>query len=80
MMTVRDMLDQFEIQGALRIQRWNDETDDYEILYDSNNHENELVCRSYAWLSEEILYMYPSTTYNKNDVEIPQIIIEISAD
>ena len=77
MITVNDLLDQFEIQGALRIQCWNDETNDNEVFYDSDNHENALVSRGYDWLNREIKYMYPTTTYNKNNVEIPQIIIEI---
>lgn len=76
-MTVNDMLENFEIQGALRVQRWNEETEDYDVLYDTDDHENALVCKGYEWLQSEIVYMYPSTTYNKNDIEIPQIVIEI---
>lgn len=76
-MTVNDLLDNFEIQGALRVQRWNEETEDMDVFYDSDDHENELVNRGYEWLQSEIKYMYPTTTYNRNDIEIPQIVIEI---
>lgn len=76
-MTVNDLLDNFEIQGALRVQRWNEETEDMDVFYDSDDHENALVSRGYEWLDREIKYMYPTTTYNRNDIEIPQIVIEI---
>ena len=76
-MTVNDLLDNFEIQGALRVQRWNEETEDMDVFYDSDDHENALVNRGYEWLDREIKYMYPTTTYNRNDIEIPQIVIEI---
>jgi hypothetical protein len=76
-MTVNDLLDNFEIQGALRVQRWNEETEDMDVFYDSDDHENALVNRGYEWLQSEIKYMYPSTTENRNDIEIPQIVIEI---
>lgn len=77
MITVNDLLDNFEIQGALRVVVWNNEREDIDVLYDSDNHENALVNRGYDWLNREIKYMYPTTTYNKNNVEIPQIVIEI---
>ena len=76
-MTVNDLLDNFEIQGALRVQRWNEEAEDMDVFYDSDDHENELVNRDYEWLDSEIKYMYPTTTYNNNGIEIPQIVIEI---
>jgi len=76
-MTVNDLLDNFEIQGALRVQRWNEETEDMDVFYDSDDHENALVSRGYEWLDREIKYMYPTTTYNRNDIEIPKIVIEI---
>lgn len=76
-MTVNDLLDNFEIQGALRVQRWDEEIEDMDVFYDSDDHENALVSRGYEWLDKEIKYMYPSTTYNRNDIEIPQIVIEI---
>ncbi len=76
-MTVNDLLDNFEIQGTLRVQRWNEETEDMDVFYDSDDHENALVNRGYEWLQSEIKYMYPSTTENRNDIEIPQIVIEI---
>ena len=73
-MTIRDLLDQFEIQGWLRIQR----VDDYgcDVFYD-DIHENDLVNRNYPFLDCEIKYMYPSTTYDERDVEVPQVVIEI---
>lgn len=37
-MTVNDLLDNFEIQGALRVQRWNEETEDEEY-YEENEDE-----------------------------------------
>lgn len=77
MITVNDMLENFEIQGALRVQQWNDEIEDVEVFYDSDDHENDLVNKGYEWLQSEIEYMYPTTTYNKYDIEIPQIVIEI---
>ena len=77
MITVNDMLENFEIQGALRVQRWDEETEDYDVLYESDDHENVLVSKGYKWLQSEIIYMYSSTTCNKDDVEVPQIVIEI---
>lgn len=76
-MTVNDLLEQFEIQGALRVQRWDDETNDMEVFYDSDEHENALVNHGYDWLNRNITYMYATTTYNRRDIEIPQIAIEI---
>lgn len=76
-MTVNDMLEQFEIQGVLRVQCLNNETDDMDIYYESDDCEHALVNRGYEWLNSEVKYMYPSTTYNRDDVEIPQIVIEI---
>ena len=76
-MTVRDMLEQFEIQGALKIQRLNDKDDRTEVLYDIDNHENDLVNKGYNWLDKEITYMYSITTYDRYNFEIPQIVIEI---
>ena len=76
-MTVNDLLEQFEIQGALRVQRWDDETNDMEVFYDSDEHENTLVNHGYDWLNRNITYMYATTTYNRRDIEIPQIVIEI---
>lgn len=76
-MTVQDLLDNFEIQGALRVQRLDDETNDMEVFYDSDEHENALVNHGYDWLNRNITYMYPTTTYNRRNVEIPQIVIEI---
>lgn len=75
-MTVNDMLEQFEIQGWLRIQSWNEEAGDMDVYYD-NLHDNDLINRDYEWLDRDIAYMYPSTTYNENDIEVPQIVIEI---
>ena len=75
-MTVRDMLDQFEIQGHLKIQRWNDETDDLEVFY-NDIHENNLVFRKYKYLDMEIKYMFPSSTFDKRNIEVPQIVIEV---
>ena len=77
MLTISDLLDQFEIQGALKIQRWNEETDDMDVFYETDEHENALVNRGYEWLQSEIKYMYPITTYNRRNIEIPQIVIEI---
>lgn len=48
-----------------------------DIYYDSDDCEHALVNRGYEWLNSEVKYMYPSTTYNRDDVEIPQIVIEI---
>ena len=76
-MTVIDMVNNFEIEGPLRIQRWSDEIDDVEIFYDSNDPFHSLAGRDDEWLHKEIKYMYPTTTVNHRDIEIPQIIIEI---
>ena len=76
-MTVNDMLEQFEIQGALRIQRWNNETDDLDVFYDTDYYENDLLGCKYEWLNKKVIYMYATTTYNKRDVEIPQLVIEV---
>ena len=35
MITVNDLLDNFEIQGALRVVVWNNEREDIDVLYDS---------------------------------------------
>ena len=31
-MTVNDLFEQFEIHGAMRVQRWDDETNDMEVM------------------------------------------------
>ncbi len=73
MITLRDIVDQTEIEGAVRVQKWNDEAMDYDVIYDTNrwNH------RDYDWLDMEIKYIYPSTTENEQNIEVPQIVIEV---
>ena len=75
-MTVADMLDQFEIQGYLRIQRWDGKSNGMDVFYD-DVHDNDLINKSYWWLYKDIAYMYPSTTYSASNIEVPQIVIEI---
>ena len=76
-MTVKDLLDNFEIQGALRVQQWDMETHDMRVFYESDENENAHVNNGYEWLSMEIRSIWATTTYNHNNIEIPQIVIEL---
>lgn len=81
MITLRDILDQTEIEGAVRIQKWNDETQDCDVLYDINQWSLGFENRDFDWLDMEIKYIYPSTTVflteNDLEIEVPQIVIEV---
>ena len=76
-MTVRDLVDSFSIQGAFRVQRYDEESDSMDLMYDTEDHENELINARYEWMDAEIKYMYPSETENRWGKMIPQVVIEI---
>lgn len=79
-MTVRDMIEQFEIQGTLRIQGLADVYCNYKVYYDADNYDHDLDNHEYDWLDWEIKYMYP-TNYKTDTLGtwgvVPQIVIEI---
>ena len=79
-MSVEDLLNQFEIEGALCIKKWNSYLNDMEILYETDDHQNDLYGCGEEWMYMNIAYMYPTTKFsNETNTEIPQIVIEIES-
>ena len=76
-MTVNDMLEQFEIYGALRVQAWDDNIGDMQVYYDTDGYDNALINREDEWLWAKIKSIYPSETEDGDGGEISQVIIEI---
>lgn len=57
-MTIQDLIDQFEIQGAYCIKRYDDEKEDCIILADGHDFECEKWNINYSILNNKISYMY----------------------
>lgn len=57
-MTIQDLIDQFEIQGAYCIKRYDDEKEDCVILADGHDFECEHYDIADEILNSEITYMY----------------------
>lgn len=57
-MTLQDLIDQFEIQGAYCIKRWVDARSDYAVLEEGKDFECEKWNLKEDCLNEKISYMY----------------------
>ena len=57
-MTIQDLIDQFEIQGAFRIKEWDWEKEDYIILAEGHDFECEKWDINDDILNSKIGYMY----------------------
>ena len=57
-MTIQDLIDQFEIQGAYCIKRWSDEMEDYIVFAQGCELEYEKWELSEDCLNSKISYMY----------------------
>lgn len=57
-MSIRDLTEQFTIQGAFQIKKWDDENDTYIILAEGDDFEYESCGIEEAILNMEIKYMY----------------------
>lgn len=57
-MSIRDLIDQFEIQGMFNIKVWNDEISDYEILANGKDFECEKFNINEDILERRITYLY----------------------
>lgn len=57
-MTIQDLIDQFEIQGAYCIKRWKDDCDDYAVLAEGKDFEYEKWELKDDCLNFKISYMY----------------------
>lgn len=57
-MTIRDLIEQFEIQGAYSIKRWRDDWNDYEKFAEGEEFEYEKHKFSEDCLNTKITYMY----------------------
>lgn len=57
-MSIRDLMDQFEIQGAYQIKGWIDEYDDYVTLAKGTDFECDRNKIKSKYLDSEITYMY----------------------
>lgn len=73
MLTVRDLIEQFTIEGGLLVKTAVDDDGNYDVYFDKDN-DHDLDGHDYAWMDKEIEYMYP-IQYGSNP---PQIVIEIS--
>ena len=83
-MTIRQMIQSgIKFDGALRVVRWDNDRDDYEVYYNSDTPEHTLLVDTYEdMLDREILMIYPVMTIKNFDdgktAEIPQIQIEVA--
>lgn len=60
-MNIEDLMINFELEGALRIQKWNDEIADNEILFETYDiRYGDGI--PYDIIIKEIAYMYATTT------------------
>lgn len=57
-MTIQELIDQFEIQGAYNIKRWDDELCDCLTLYKGVDFENDKWEFKSKVLNKKIAYMY----------------------
>lgn len=57
-MTIRDLIDQFEIQGAFCIKKWIWEEEDYIILAEGHDFEYDRCNISRNIMTSKIAYMY----------------------
>lgn len=57
-MTLQDLIDQFEIQGAFCIKRWRDDWNDYAKFAEGNDFESERHNLKEDCLNSKISYMY----------------------
>lgn len=57
-MTIQDLIDQFEIQGAYRIKEWSYREDDYIILAKGSDFECEYWTIANSVKERKITYMY----------------------
>lgn len=57
-MTIQDLIDQFEIQGAYCIKRWRDDWDDYAKFAEGKDFECEKWKLKEDCLNSKISYMY----------------------
>lgn len=57
-MTIQDLIDQFEIQGAYCIKRWRDDWDDYAVFAEGKDFEYEKWNLKEDCLDSAISYMY----------------------
>ena len=55
-MTIRDLMEQFTIQGEYQIKRWSDEKETYDILAEGRDFEYDKI--NDEALDAEIKYMY----------------------
>ena len=83
-MTIRQMIQSgIKFEGALRVVRWDNDRDDYEVYYNSDAPEHTLLVDTYEdMLDREILMIYPVMAIKNFDdgetAEIPQIQIEVA--
>ena len=57
-MSIAELLEQFEIQGAYHIKAWNDDMEDYVTLAEGNDFEYEKWELKWKILKREITCMY----------------------
>ena len=70
-MSIRDMVDQFEIQGCFCIKSWNDGLNDCKILACGHDFEFDKRHIKAAVLDAEIVYMYVAN--NCLNIEIEEV-------
>lgn len=57
-MTIQELIDQFEIQGAFCIKRWDESAEDYEVLSEGGDFECDRWNIEEKYLNTKIAYMY----------------------
>ena len=57
-MTIQDLVDQFEIQGAFCIKKWNWDVEDYAVFADGHDFECDRCNIRNCVMDSKIAYMY----------------------
>lgn len=57
-MTIRDLIEQFEIQGKFIVKKWSDKYETYTTLVEGDDFEYEKHKIKNKYLDAEITYMY----------------------
>lgn len=69
-MTIRDLMEQFEIQGAYYIKAWNNDYDTYTTLAEGKDFESEKYKINSKYLDTKITYMYALDKVLNIEVEL----------
>lgn len=79
MITVRDIVENVEIQGSIVIKE--DIGESVKTVYMEYDHENDLIGNNNEWMDREVKYIYPITTmlqdYKRKLHQTAAVVLEI---